>query len=273
MRPGPWDHCVSPPEISRSTLVSQLHALGVREGGVLLVHTSFRAVRPVEGGIAGLIDGLVAALGPEGTLVMPSWTGDDESPFDPASTPSAEDLGAVPQVFWRIPGVLRSDHLQAFAAVGPAAEAILRDPLPLPPHIPASPVGRVHDLDGQILLLGVGHEANTTIHLAELLADVPYRVTRECTVLRNGAPHRITYGENDCCGERFSLVDDWLRSAALQHEGMIGHAYARLMRSRDLIGAVLPRLLAAPLLFLHEVEVGCEDCDLARESVLSGPHS
>jgi aminoglycoside N3'-acetyltransferase len=42
-------------EISRDEVVGQLRALGVERGGVLLVHTSFRAVRPIEGGPRGLI--------------------------------------------------------------------------------------------------------------------------------------------------------------------------------------------------------------------------
>lgn len=258
-------------EIPHPELVSQLRSLGVRDGGVLLVHTSFRAVRPVEGGPAGLIEALKTAVGPGGTLVMPSWTGDDDAPFDPRTTPPAEDLGILPALFWRLPDVQRSDHLQAFAALGPDAEAILRDPLPLPPHIPESPVGRVLELDGQILLLGVGHEANTTMHLAELLGQVPYRVQRHCTVVVNGAPTRIHYGENDCCGERFALADDWLRAADLQREGAVGHAYARLMRSMDLVETVVPRIRADPLVFLHAARAGCADCDAARSSVAPAP--
>lgn len=160
--------------ISCADVCRQLRALGVVPGGVLLVHASFRAVRPIDGGPLGLIEALRAALGPEGTLVMPSWTGDDERPFDPATTPAADDLGATADLFWRLPGVVRSDHLQAFAAIGPHAGAIVKTALPLPPHTPASPVGRVHDLDGQVLLLGVGHDANTSLHLAEILAGVPY---------------------------------------------------------------------------------------------------
>lgn len=109
---------------SRSEVAGQMLELGVQPGGVLLVHTSFRAVRPIENGLLGLIDALRSALGPDGTLVMPSWTGDDEAPFDPASTPAAEDLGVTADLFWRQPGVVRSDHLQAFAAIGPRAEAI-----------------------------------------------------------------------------------------------------------------------------------------------------
>ena len=129
-------------ELSIGELTDQLRALGVREGGVLLVHTSFRAVRPVQGGPAGLIQALRAALGPQGTLVTPAWTGDDEEPFDPATTPAAEDLGIVPDTFWRMPGVVRGQHAFAFAAAGPLAERITAGELPLPPHIPNSPVGQ-----------------------------------------------------------------------------------------------------------------------------------
>jgi aminoglycoside 3-N-acetyltransferase len=55
-------------------VVAQLLELGVRPGGVLLVHTSFRAVGPVEGGPLGLIAALRQALGTGGTLVMPTMT-------------------------------------------------------------------------------------------------------------------------------------------------------------------------------------------------------
>jgi aminoglycoside 3-N-acetyltransferase len=253
-------------EVTRSDLTRQLHGLGVEPGGVLLVHTSFRAVRPVEGGVQGLIGTLREALGPDGTLVMPSYTGDDEEPFDAKATAASPDLGIVADAFWRLPGVGRSDHPQAFAAVGSQAEAITADPLPLPPHIPASPVGRVHDLDGQVLLLGVGHDANSTLHLAELMAGVPYRVPKHCTVLRDGHPVRIDYAENDHCCERFALADDWLRASGQQSEGRVGHAHARLARSRHIVAVAREHLARDPLLFLHPAGIGCSECDEARQS-------
>ena len=67
-------------------MIAQLQMLGVEPGGVLLVHAAFRAVRPVEGGPLGLIGALSDALGPDGTLVMPSWGDDDDTPFDPLTT-------------------------------------------------------------------------------------------------------------------------------------------------------------------------------------------
>lgn len=255
-----------PIELQRAEVAAQLRALGVQPGGVLLVHTSFRAVRPVEGGPAGLIDALRDALGPAGTLVMPAWTGDDAAPFDPFTTAASADLGVVADAFWRTPGAVRSDHPFAFAALGPHAARITADPLPLPPHVPASPVGRVHDLDGQVLLLGVGHDADTTLHLAELVAGVPYRVAKHITVHHDGRPVRMEYGENDHCCARFALADGWLRERGLQAEGRVGHADARLVRARDVVQVAREHLARDPLLFLHPADAGCADCDEARGS-------
>jgi len=254
-------------EASQGGIAAQLRALGVEAGDVLLLHCSFRAVRPVEDGPAGLLAALRDALGPEGTLVMPSWTGDDESLFDPATTPAAADLGIVAETFRRQPGVLRSDHPFAFAAEGPAAARLLADPLCLPPHQPESPIGRLWEMNAQVLLLGVGHDANTSLHLAEILAGVPYRVPHHCTVLRDGRPQRIAYGENDHCCARFALADGWLRAAGLQAEGRVGRAWARLARARDIVALAREQLATDPLLFLHPAGAGCAECDAARGSV------
>jgi aminoglycoside N3'-acetyltransferase len=252
---------------TRSEMVDQMRALGVEEGGVLLVHTSFRAVRPVEDGPAGLIDALRAALGPNGTLVTPAWTGSDDEPFDPSATPASDDLGVVADSFWRMPGVLRSHHPFAFAAAGPQARRVTEGPLPTPPHVPESPVGYVHDLDGQVLLLGVGHDADTSLHLAEVLAGVPYGIPRHITVLRDGAPVRVEYRENDHCCQLFSMADEWLRERGLQREGPVGHAHARLFRARDVVAVAREQLSRDPLVFLHPAGAGCEECDEARASL------
>ena len=254
----------------RTEVADQLRALGVRAGGVLLVHTSFRALRPIEDGPLGLIASLQDALGPDGTLVMPSWTGDDELPFDPATTPAAGDLGATADLFWRQPGVMRSDHPQAFAAIGPRAEEVVKTPLPLPPHVPDSPVGRVHGLAGQVLLLGVGHEADTSLHLAELIAEVPYGVPRHCMVLQDGKRVRIDYLENDHCCRRFALADDWLRARGLQSEGPVGHGTARLARARDIVDLAVDAMHREPTIFLHGSGEGCADCDEVRRSIAKG---
>jgi aminoglycoside N3'-acetyltransferase len=245
-----------------SRLRRELGALGVGPGAVLLVHCAFSRLRAVAGGPAGLIDGLTEALGPGGTLVMPSMSDDDEHPFDPRTTP-CRALGVVADAFWRMPGVLRSDSPHAFAARGPAAARITAPHPPDFPHGPDSPVGRVCELGGAVLLLGVGHDANTTLHLAEALAGVRYRRRKHLT-LPGG--RRLDYAEIDHCCERFALVDAWLDAAGAQRRGRIGGAEARLAAARALVDTVVPRLRADATLFLHPLGVDPE-CDEARLSL------
>jgi aminoglycoside 3-N-acetyltransferase-4 len=255
------------PEKTVEAVTRELQALGVERGAVLEVHTSFRAVRPIENGPLGLIQALRAALGPAGTLVIPSFTGDDDEVFDPRTTAASPDLGIVADLFWRLPEVVRSTHPFAFAAAGPLAAEIVAGALPIPPHTLQSPVGRVWEHDGQVLLLGVGHDADTMLHLAELQAGVPYRVPKHITIREDGRAVRLQYGENDHCCQRFAFADDWLRANGEQSEGQVGYAHARLARARDIVSNAVSRLQADPLLFLHPPEAHCEDCNAARATV------
>jgi aminoglycoside 3-N-acetyltransferase len=251
--------------INARQLTQQLLDLGVRPGGVLLVHCAFSRIKPVEGGPAGLIAAFQKALGRTGTLVMPSMTDDDEQLFDPRSTPCLS-MGIVADTFWRQPGVLRSDSPHAFAAQGPAAERIAA-PHPVDfPHGLDSPVGRVYEVDGQVLLLGVGHSSDTTVHLAEALAEVRYRRKKTAPLLRDGQIVTVNYGEIDHCCQNFNRVDGWLDEQGLQRRGLVGQAEARLARSRDIVAAVTERLRKNETIFLHPYGVD-EECDEARDSL------
>jgi aminoglycoside 3-N-acetyltransferase len=246
------------PELTR-----QLGALGVEPGGVLLVHAAFSKVAPIEGGPGGLVAALLAVLGERGTLVMPSMCDDDDTPFDRGRS-SCRALGVLADTFWQMPGVLRSDSPHAFAAIGPQAARITR-PHPVDvPHGLNSPPGRVYELDGQVLLLGVGHDADTTIHVAENLAGVRYRLPKHATVMENGRPKRYEYGETDHCCERFALLDEWLGQR--QRRGIVGGAEARLARSRDIVAAALEHLRADQTVFLHPAGGPCRECNEARAS-------
>ena len=254
--------------MNEDSLERDLRALGVREGGVLLVHTSFRVVGPVEGGPLALIRALRSALGPAGTLVMPTMT-DGESVFDPRTTPT-QGMGITAELFWRQPGVVRSTHPGgSFAAEGPRAEQICA-PQPLsPPHGPDSPVGRVHALDGQVLLLGVEHSESTTLHLAEALAGVPYSISHPTVVEVDGVVRAVPIAETDHCCRGFRIADAWLRARGLQREGHVGHAHARLCNARDLVTIAVEHLRRDPLLFLCPASAACDECDAARASVTS----
>jgi aminoglycoside N3'-acetyltransferase len=247
--------------------VEELREVGVMSGDVLLVHTAFSKMRYLDGGPRALIAALQQAVGPAGTLVMPSMSDDDEHPFDARATP-CRAMGIVADTFWRMPAVLRSDSPHAFAAIGRQAALITADHPIEVPHGLDSPAGRVYELDGKVLLLGIRHDANTTIHLAESLAGVRYRVPKTAVVMRDGGLATIFYEETDHCCQRFNLADEWLDEAGTQRRGRVGGADARLMRSRDIVAAVTTRLRANETLFLHDPGVDAE-CDEARASLAS----
>jgi len=243
-------------------LIEELRALGVRPGGVLLVHSALSRVGCSPG---ELIEALLGALGDAGTLVMPSMADDDDVPFDRARMP-CRAVGIVADTFWRMPGVLRSDNPHAFAAFGPQAVPITR-PHPVDiPHGVDSPPGRVFKLNGSVLLLGVGHDCNTTLHVAEAIAGVRYRQPKYATVLENGEPRRYEYGETDHCCEKFALLDGWLGKR--QQRGTVGNADARLFSARDAVEAALQRLRENETVFLHTAGA-CAECDQARAGALA----
>jgi len=195
---------------------------------------------------------------------------DHDNPFDLETTP-CPDMGVVAETFWRSPGVLRSDSPHAFAAIGPHAEQITA-PHPIDvPHGLGSPVGRAYALGTHVLLLGVGHDANTTIHLAENLAGVRYRREKYVTILKDGKPVRFEYREIDHCCQNFALVDRWLDDNRFQRHGTVGHGEARLVRSRDIVKVVTERLRTEETVFLHPMGVD-EECDDAWRSLTLTSH-
>ena len=128
---------------TRERLASDLRALGVREGGVLLVHSSLSALGWVPGGPETVIQGLLTALGPEGTLLVPALsfaTVTPEQPvFDVRTTPSC--IGAIAEHFRTRPGSLRSVHpSHSVCGVGPRAHELLAnhdvDRTPVGPNSP-----------------------------------------------------------------------------------------------------------------------------------------
>jgi aminoglycoside 3-N-acetyltransferase len=155
-------------------LTDQLTLLGVEPGASLMVHASLRKIGPIEGGADAVLDALIEALGPGGTLLM-ILGADDEEPFDALSSPVEEDdMGVLAEVFRTRRGVRVNDHAAArYAAIGPQSQHLL-EPVPLHDyHGPGSVLDRFTQRGGFVLRLGAAVDTVTLTHWAEYLARVP----------------------------------------------------------------------------------------------------
>ena len=230
-------------------LINDLQQLGVQSGSVLVVHTSLRNVGWVSDGPAAVIEALRSVLGPAGTLVMPTMT-NYETLYDPRTTPT-KHMGIVAETFWRMEGVLRSGHPSgSFAAAGPLAAQITA-PQPIdPPHGIDSPIGRIYQNDGLILLLGVDHDANTSLHLAENMCNAPYRIVDRVLVQENGQTRWVEYAEVNHCCQNFPKVAPHLVARGQLVVGKVGQATTQLMRSQHLVDLACELMADDPYYFL-----------------------
>ncbi|MBN1995753.1 MAG: AAC(3) family N-acetyltransferase [Anaerolineae bacterium] len=249
--------------VSVQQLQTDLLRLGVAKNITLVVHISLKNVGWIAEGPPGVIQALKSVIGPSGTLVMPSMT-DGDGLYDPNSTPTS-DMGIVAETFWRMPGVLRSIHPNsAFAAQGPLAQKITAThPLADPEGI-NSPIGQVYQNDGWVLLLGVDHSANTTIHLGESLSHVPYRRVKTVQLVENGQETIKEVPFIDHCCRNFVKIAPFLQNRGLATIGKVGYATAQLMKSRDVVQTARKLLNQNHFFFLCPPGRQCEQCDEAR---------
>ncbi|MGB8859349.1 MAG: GNAT family N-acetyltransferase [Ilumatobacteraceae bacterium] len=175
--------------VTRTMVAAGLRAAGVRAGSVVMVHSSLSRLGWVLGGGQAVVEALFEVVGPDGTIAMPAqssvlsepsrWENPpvpegwwsiirDEMPaFDPHLTP-VQGIGVVAECLLRHPSTVRSAHpAMSLMANGPLAEHIVA------PHEigdavgNSSPLARLYDLRARVVLLGVGHGNNTSLHLAE----------------------------------------------------------------------------------------------------------
>jgi aminoglycoside 3-N-acetyltransferase len=253
---------------TRNSLARDLAALGLSSGQLVMAHVSMTALGFVAGGPTSLLDALLDVLGPAGTLLLPAHSADlsdpatwqappvptawiDEvrdalPPFDPARTPTW-GLGVVPELFRTWPGVIRSDHpAVSLAARGPLAAEILRDHALDDPHGEGSPLARAYDRDAKLLLLGVGWNRATLLHLAERRAEPGAApIVSGAPILRDGGRVWQTYRDYDSDPERFAAVGEALAAAGILTVGRVGSAEAMLVDGRTAVDIGTSVLAAA----------------------------
>ncbi len=224
--------------IGRARLLADLRALGVRPGMDLIVHSSLARIGRVKGGADTVVDALLMAAGKKGTVAMPSFNHLEAYVHHPLTTRTK--TGAIADAFWRRPEAVRS--LQAthpVAAIGPKADWLCAGHLEAGIWGENSPVGKLIQIGGWILSLGVDHGSSSVYHVAQATVGSP------CTDLF-GSVNRIlmTDGEvaevpglasvrKGCPAGVAQTAERLERRGRIRH-GRVGQAESMLTRAGDL---------------------------------------
>lgn len=246
-------------------MTSDLLHLGVRPGGVLLVHASLRSLGMPEGDpnraeIA--ICALLEVLGPEGTLLMPALSYASVSArqpvFDVLRTPSC--VGALPESFRTRQGTLRSVHpTHSVSGVGRRAAELLagheRDTTPVGAN---SPFAKLPQVNGQVLFLGCGMRPNTSMHGIEEHVEPPYLYSTDVdyqVILADGSATTMRVRRHNFRGweQRYERLEGLLGPSDL-HTGRVMQAECHLVESAAMWPAALAALRRDPLFFVEKSE-------------------
>jgi len=258
----------TPSPRTRRSLAEDLVRLGVAPGDLLLLHSSLSSLGWVAGGAQAAVLALLDALGPRGTLVVPAQSGDNSDPsdwsrppvpqdwwpvirqelpaFDPAVTPT-RGMGRIAELLRTWPGAVRSAHPQvSFAALGPLAAEVTRAHRLDDGLGEGSPLETLYRLGARVLLLGVGYESATALHLAEYRVPGLGRETSGAAALTDAGRAWVTWSDvvHLDADEVFPRIGRAYEETRPLLRGRVGSAEARLLPLRDLVDFAVAWLAA-----------------------------
>lgn len=244
---------------SKETLKMQLQALGIRAGDAILVHSSLSSMGWIAGGAQAVVEALQETVTSNGTIVMPAQSSDNSDPsywmmppvpkewhepirqampaFDPHTT-HLRGMGEIANCFHRHPKTIRSPHpSHSFIAWGRLArewmaEHPLTDSFGL-----TSPLGKMLQHPVKIVLIGVGYDSCTALHLAEYLAPGLTYSPQGAAMLQNGQRVWATYEMADVDSDVFPSIGQEFEAAHPdeRQEGSLGQALCKVISMEPLI--------------------------------------
>lgn len=245
--------------VLKEDILSAFRSLGIKEGMNIMVHTSLRSIGYVCGGAQTVIEALLESVGTEGTVMMPtqSWKNLDpetgvhwEVPesewdsirknwpaYDKDITPT-NTMGAVSEMFRKWKGTLRSNHpARSVAANGKNAGFLTENHDLSDIFGETSPIAKLYNLGGYVLLVGVGYDKNTSLHLADSRAEYPGKhfCTEHSAVFENGKRVWKAYDTLFVDGEDFDEIGEAFEKEYPVAKATLGKAVIRLMNQRELV--------------------------------------
>jgi aminoglycoside 3-N-acetyltransferase len=245
--------------VTHSQLVDELKTLGVAVGQIVMVHAAVRAIGKIMGGPNVIVEALLETLTPAGALMMyvgwediPDFVSNlplalqqdyyaEHPPFDPRIARAVRDHGILAEIVRGWPGAQRSLNPEAsVAAIGARAEWITRDHPLNYGYGAGSPLEKLVEAQGQVLMLGAPLDTLTLLHYAENRAQMRHKriIHYSCPILREGERVWVEIEDYDTGEPHGDYTFDEIARAYLAlgkgRQGTIGNAPSSLFDAADL---------------------------------------
>ena len=239
--------------MNRKEIAEGLRSLGLKEGSIVLLHSSFLSLGKVKNGPGEVIKAFLDVIGKDGTILVPAFG----------------QLGVLVEEVKHLPGaVISSCPVGTVAAYGPAAKALCQDHWKAETaHGKDTPYTRLADRGGFICLLGVDQDRNTSLHSIEALLQLPYLSTVSRT-FKNPSGKEVTREYKFYPGPHrdFIGLDRLLLDSGAMKVQRIGNAQVRLIDSAQMFEVLLAAGAECPDLVLCD-NPECADCVTQRAAI------
>jgi len=265
--------------ITKENLVRDLIALGVRKGDLLNVKASLKSIGYIEGGAHTLVEALLEAVGPKGTIVTDSFVSLHSFPYlanNPSllvddETPSY--AGALANAMIKHSLSKRSKHpIQKFSVIGFKAEELTERH-----SVNSYPYGllkEMADQGGRNLKIGTDEKVvgvGTTHVVIGLLDYEQKRLIRGANYIEDGV---VKTHERDWvggCGQGFNnFMPDYRKGNAVLSEGKIGAAPSKITDMGMTMAIEMKILIKSPEYFKCD-DPSCVDCRISWKSKHNQP--
>ena len=252
------------PHVTSADIEAGFRSLGLGRGHCVGVHSALSSFGYVEGGADAVIDALLRTVGPEGTVVLPTYSQNKQEveltdedrrlgiwqkrrnlPYDPKR--DACWTGRIAETFWRRSEAIRGDNpTHSLAAIGPRAADLCQG------------WDRVLEADGYILLLGVTLSCCSSMHQAEFRVDNIPQSPDPPEALKQLKEKYESEGlwvyvkyPGMLCYPDFAKLEEPCRRCGVMRATQIGEAEVKLFRLTELIDLYAQYLKNRPEMFYH----------------------
>ncbi len=240
------------------TIKRDLRKMGLKEGDIVLVHSSMSRIGWVCGDELTVVQALLEVVGEEGTIVMPAHTGGNTNPddwshppvpdtwrepirltmpsFDVKNTPT-RGMGKIAECFRNYEGTVRSNHPQvSFCANGKYKNEIVEKHDLSYALGMNTPLGKLYELNAKVLLLGVGYSNCTCMHVAETLVNKPNMIKNGASININGERQWVWFDDidyNSDCFDEIGLLYEKKSNDVIY--GNVGGANCRVLNLKNIV--------------------------------------